>query len=229
MRAIIADDHQIIRVGLSAILGAEPDIQVIGEATSAREALALVAREKPDIAILDLNFPDGSALTVLPDLLAASPATRVLVLTMHSEAQVVRTALAAGVHGFLNKAANPQEVVRAVRSVAQGRAFVSVPFAGGGLADLVTNQEPPVRAPSAPPESSAPPRAEGRKLSEREREILKLFARGLTHRQIAEGLGLSVKTVETYRSRLGDRFGARSRAELVEAAQKLGLLTDNDR
>ena len=91
MRAIIADDHQIIRVGLSAILGAEPDIQVIGEATSAREALALVAREKPDIAILDLNFPDGSALTVLPDLLAASPDTRVLVLTMHSEAQVVRT------------------------------------------------------------------------------------------------------------------------------------------
>jgi DNA-binding NarL/FixJ family response regulator len=226
MRAIIADDHQIIRVGLSAILKSEPDIQVIGEATSAREALALVAREKPDVAILDLNFPDGSALAVVPELLLASPDTRILVLTMHSEAQMVRNALSSGVHGFLNKAAEPQEVVRAVRSVAQGRAFVSVPFASGGLLDLVTGEEL-ARSDSAPPDSVAP-RPEGRKLSEREREILKLFARGLTHRQIAEALGLSVKTVETYRSRLGDRFGARSRTELVDAAHRLGLLTDDE-
>ena len=220
MRAIIADDHQIIRVGLSAILSSESDIQVVGEATSAREALALALREKPDVAILDLNFPDGSALGVLPELTEGSPDTRILVLTMHSEAQVVRNALALGVHGFLNKAADPQEVVRAVRSVAQGRAFVSVPFAGGGLADLVAAQHAP-RSDLPPPEHG--PRVEGRKLSEREREILTLFARGLTHRQIAEALRLSVKTVETYRSRLGDRFGARTRAELVEAARQLGL------
>jgi two-component system response regulator NreC len=222
MRVIIADDHQIIRVGLSAILASEPDIEVLGSAASASEALTLCVSEKPDVAILDLNFPDGSGLGIVPRILLASPETRILVLTMHGEPQVVRSALAAGAHGFLNKAAEPQEVVRAVRSVAQGRAFVSVPLAQGGLGDLMSSPQQGAAEPLSTDTGAL--RIEGRKLSQREQEILTLFAQGKTHRQIAEALGLRVKTVETYRSRLGDRFGARTRAELVECAQKLGLL-----
>jgi two-component system response regulator NreC len=221
MRVTIADDHQIIRVGLRSILQAEADIQVVAEATSAAEALATVEQAKPDVSILDLNLPDGSGLSIVPALLEASPETRILVLTMHAEPHIIRSALAAGVHGFLNKAAEPEEVVRAVRSVAQGRAFVSVPMMGG-LGEVVGNAEPDPRA--AALAESVRPRDTGRPLSEREREILGLFAGGLTHRQIAEQLGLSVKTVETYRSRLGDRFGARSRGELVRCARELGLL-----
>jgi two-component system response regulator NreC len=223
MRVTLADDHQIIRVGLRSILQAEPDIAVVGEATSAAEAVTTVSQARPDVAILDLNLPDGSGLSVVPQLLEASPDTRILVLTMHAEPHIIRSALAAGVHGFLNKAAEPDEVVRAVRSVAQGRAFVSVPLAGGlgGLGGVVaSSDEAPLRASG----ESQRPRDTGRPLSEREREILALFAGGLTHRQIAERLGLSVKTVETYRSRLGDRFGARSREELVRCARELGLL-----
>jgi two-component system response regulator NreC len=220
MRVSLADDHQIIRVGLRSILQAEPDISVVAEATSAAEALATVSQVKPDVTILDVNLPDGSGLSIVPALLEASPDTRILVLTMHAEPHIIRSALAAGVHGFLNKAAEPEEVVRAVRSVAQGRAFVSVPLAGG-LGGVVGSEHE--ARPSVASESQRP-RDTGRPLSEREREILALFAGGLTHRQIAEQLKLSVKTVETYRSRLGDRFGARSRSELVRCARELGLL-----
>jgi two-component system response regulator NreC len=222
MRVSIADDHQIIRVGLRSILQAEPDIQVVAEATSCAEALSTIELAKPDVAILDLNLPDGSGLAVVPALLETSPDTRILVLTMHAEPHIIRSALAAGVHGFLNKAAEPEEVVRAVRAVAQGRAFVSVPLSGG-LGELVATGSEDSRPP-APLRDSARPRDSGRPLSDREREILALFASGLTHRQIAAQLKLSVKTVETYRSRLGDRFGARSRGELVQCARELGLL-----
>jgi two-component system response regulator NreC len=221
MRVTIADDHQIIRVGLKSILQAEADIEVVGEATSCAEALTTVGQAKPDVSILDLNLPDGSGLGVVPALLEASPDTRILVLTMHAEPHIVRNALAAGVHGFLNKAAEPEEVVRAVRSVAQGRAFVSVPLSGG-LGELVGGAPDDARLSGV--RESTRPRDSGRPLSEREREILALFAGGLTHRQIAAQLKLSVKTVETYRSRLGDRFGARSRIELVKCARELGLL-----
>jgi DNA-binding NarL/FixJ family response regulator len=221
MRVTIADDHQIIRVGLRSILQAEPDIEVVGEATCCAEALSTIEQAKPDVTILDLNMPDGSGLAVVPSLLEASPETRILVLTMHAEPHIIRSALAAGVHGFLNKAAEPEEVVRAVRSVAQGRAFVSVPLSGG-LGELVGSGASGEEARA--PRESVRPRDSGRPLSEREREILALFASGLTHRQIAEQLKLSVKTVETYRSRLGDRFGARSRGELVRCARELGLL-----
>jgi two-component system response regulator NreC len=222
MRVTVADDHQIIRVGLRSILQAEPDMEVVGEATNAREALDLIGREKPDVAILDLNLPDSSGLSIVPAILTSAPNTRILVLTMHSEPQVIRSALSVGVHGFLNKAAEPEEVVRAVRSVAQGRGFVSVPLEAGGLIDLVARDGG--SSPLTTPKEAGLVRDSGRPISEREREILALFARGLTHRQIAEELGLRVKTVETYRSRLGDRFGARSRADLVRCAREMGLL-----
>lgn len=222
MRVTIADDHQIIRVGLASILRATGDIDVVGEATNCAEALALISATKPEVAILDINMPDGSGLSIVPSVLSTSPETRILVLTMHSEPHVIRSALTSGVRGFLNKGAEPEEVVRAVRSVAQGRAFVSVPLAPDQVADLLGKDSP--SAPPPTPKEQGKLRDSGRPLSEREREVLTLFARGLTLRKIAEQLGLSLKTVETYRSRLGDRFGARSREELTQCARNLGLL-----
>jgi two-component system response regulator NreC len=210
MRITIADDHQIIRVGLRSMLAAQPDLEVVGEAGTIHSSLSMIEREQPDVAILDLNMPDGFGLDVLPRIRAASPNTKVLILTMHSEQDTVRRSLAVGVHGFLNKIAEPEEVVNAVRTVAAGRFFVSVPMevvGRGGKAPTVMS----------PPQSSRP-------LSERERQVLELFARGLTHREISEQMGVRLKTVETYRSRLGDKLGARTRQELVEHARAMGLV-----
>lgn len=210
MRITIADDHQIIRVGLRSMLAAQPDLEVVGEAGTIHSSLSMIEQEQPDVAILDLNMPDGFGLDVLPRIRAASPNTKVLVLTMHSEQDTVRRSLAVGVHGFLNKIAEPEEVVNAVRTVAAGRFFVSVPM------------EAPGRSPK-PPAVGAQPHA-SRPLSERERQVLELFARGLTHREISEQMGVRLKTVETYRSRLGDKLGARTRQELVEHARAMGLV-----
>jgi two-component system response regulator NreC len=210
MRITIADDHQIIRVGLRSMLSAQPDLEVVGEAGTIHGSLSMIEQEQPDVAILDLNMPDGFGLDVLPRIRSASPNTKVLVLTMHSEQETVRRSLAVGVHGFLNKIAEPEEVVNAVRTVAAGRFFVSVPMEAAGRQ---TKGMPP-----------APQAQASRPLSERERQVLELFARGLTHREISEQMGVRLKTVETYRSRLGDKLGARTRQELVEHARAMGLV-----
>jgi two-component system, NarL family, response regulator NreC len=141
----------------------------------------------------------------------------VLILTAHLEPEIARRSLLAGIHGFLNKAAESIDVVHAVRVIAAGRSFFSVPLDGGRLGDFLASEK-------VEPEVSPTRTDSGRPMSYRERQVLELFARGLTHRQIADSLGLRVKTVETYRSRLGDRFGVRSREELVRCALDLGLV-----
>jgi len=216
LRIVIADDHRIIRVGLRTILLQQADMEVVGEADTAATALQLIIKEKPDVAILDVTLPDDSGLSILPNIAKVSPATRVLILTAHAAPEVARRALSAGIHGYVTKAAESLDVVHAVRIIAAGRSFFSVPLDDAKLSDFFTlSQTGPVAAPSR--EDS------GRPMSTREREVLELFVRGLTHRQIAESLGLQVKTVETYRSRLGDRFGVRTREELVRCALDLGL------
>jgi len=218
LRITIADDHQIIRVGLRAILEDQGDMEVVAEAGTAEGALEIIRSTLPDVAIIDLNLPDGFGLTIVPAIRAASPATRILVLTMHEESDVVRKALASGIHGYVNKGADPDEVVRAVRSVARGRSYLNVSLEQVGFGDLVTD------APAVPKPDAVLAATKSSRLSDREREVLGLFARGRTHREIAEQLGLRLKTVETYRSRLGDKFGARSRADLVRCAREQGLI-----
>jgi two-component system, NarL family, response regulator NreC len=217
----ISDDHRLLRIGLRAVLEQEPDFRVVGEADTVRSTLELVRACRPHVAIVDLNMPDGSGLSAVPAIRAESPETRLLVLTMHVEPEIVRRSVAAGVHGYINKAAELDEVVRAVRTVACGRSVLGVPLNEAGLDQLLA-----VEAANAnSPWTSA---LEAKPLSERERQVLVLFARGGTHRQIANQLGVSTKTVETYRSRLGHKFGARSRGDLIQCALALGLLEPNE-
>jgi two-component system response regulator NreC len=208
VRVAIVDDHKICQFGLRMMLQAQPDISVVGGADSARAALELVASEKPDVVTLDIRIQHESGLLLLPKLLEASPKTRVLVVSVHEDQETLRDALARGAHGYVNKAAEADEIVGGVRSVARGRSFWSVPLEPG----------PPL------PEEASAPRPSARPLSERERQILQLYAGGHTQRQIADRLGLRLKTVETYRSRLGDKFGVRSRDQLIDCARQLGLL-----
>jgi DNA-binding NarL/FixJ family response regulator len=215
MRLTIADDHQIVRVGLRALLEAQPDLTVVGEAATADGALKLILEEQPDVALLDINMPGGSGLTVVSTVRATLPSTRLLVLSMHADWDTVRDAVTRGAHGYISKSAEPDEIVQAVRSVAAGRAFLSVPADAQAACMLRSDPPPP------PSRSSAPP---ARSLSERERQVLELFARGYTHRQIAEALGIRAKTIETYRARLGAKFGARTLAEIVHSAREHGLL-----
>lgn len=217
MRVIIADYHLIVRVGLRVVLQQAGDIQVAGEASSRREALELVALERPEVAIIDVNLPDGLGFSIVPALLAAAPGLRVLLLSAHEGPDMVRRSIAAGVHGYLSKEVQPEELLLAVRSLAAGKTFLSVPLERSGLYEMFTFE-------SGAGSSSRRPSAVAQRLSGRERQVLELFARGYTHRQIADTLGLRAKTVETYRSRLGDKFGVRSRAELVDNARRMGLL-----
>lgn len=219
VRLAIVDDHKVCRVGLRLILERQPDFCVVGEADSAAEAAALIASVRPDVAILDVRLQAQSSLDSLPSFLSSSPGTRFLILSVHDEPQAVRDALDAGAHGFVNKAADPEEIVGGVRSLVSGRSFMSVPLQRHGSFHSAPFRD--VNHSTAAPAS----RAGARPLSEREREILQLFAIGHTHREIADRLGLRLKTVETYRSRLGDKFGVRSRRELVHCAYELGLVT----
>ncbi len=214
MRIVLADYYQVVRVGLKVVLEQQGDIHVVGEAGSAQAALDLVIAKQPDIAVFDLNFPDAAGLALVRTLAVAAPKLRLLLLTSNDEPHLVRKALAAGVHGCLTKTAEPAEVVRAVRSLAAGRSFISVPLGRSESSFPAAEVAAPV---SAVPSAARP-------LSKREQQVLELFAQGRTLRQVADILGVRAKTVETYRSRLGDKFRVRSRAELVDSARELGLL-----
>jgi two-component system response regulator NreC len=214
VRVAIVDDHKICQIGLRCMFQTQSDLTVVGGAESARSALALVTSEQPDVVTLDIRIQGESGLELLPLLLERSPKTRVLVVSVHEDQQTLREALARGAHGYVNKAADADEIVGGVRSVARGRSFWSVPLEPGPQHVLTP----------APEGEAGSLRPSARPLSEREKEILQLFAVGHTQRQIADRLGLRLKTVETYRSRLGDKFGVRSRDQLVHCARQLGLV-----
>jgi two-component system response regulator NreC len=217
IRVAIVDDHKVCRVGLRFMLEQQPDFCVVGEAGSIPEASLLFESERPDVAILDVRLSGESSLAALPVFLTVSPHTRILILSVEDAPSTVREALTGGAHGYVNKAADSDEILAGVRAVAGGRSFLSVPLRRPGLDSFVALK---------PVSHFDSVRPTARPLSEREREILQLFASGHTHRQIADLLGLRLKTVETYRSRLGDKFGVRSRVELIHCARELGLVDD---
>ena len=211
VRVALCDDHAIVRSGLRRILDAEHDLEVVGEAGSVREAVVLARAERPDVFVMDLGLPDGSGTTATAEVRKASPATRVLVLTVHDDVAYLRRAFEAGADGYMVKEAADVELVRAVRQVASGRQYVH-PSLGAALL-----------APDAPPARLGGP---GGKLSEREGEVLRLIALGLTNAEIAERLYLSVRTVETHRAHIHRKLDISSRAELVRFARAAGFLND---
>ncbi len=214
IRVILADDHAVVRAGLRAVLGAAPDIDVIGEASDGSEAVQLADTLDPDVVVMDLTMDgmDGTAAT--REIVAKHLRARVLVLTMHAEEDYLIPVLEAGAAGYLMKNAADRELVDAVRTVARGDMFIR-PSAARILAQGITKKDP-----------LDADRARFERLTDREQNVLRLTAQGYSAPEIGERLFISPKTVDTYKQRIGDKLGLTHRAEYIAFALKLGLLTE---
>ena len=209
-RVLLVDDHAVVRAGLRRVLEAEPDIEVVGEAGTARDAVLEARATKPDVILLDVVMPGESGVDVLPRLLKEAPGTKVLVLSMQDDPRYVREAFAAGASGYVLKEAADSEVVGAAREVAAGGRYLH-PALG---ARVITAEEEARAAMEADP------------LSDREREVLRLLALGHTNQEIAKMLFISVRTTETHRAHIMQKLRLKTRAELVRYALAHGLLDD---
>lgn len=215
IRIVLADDHAVLRAGLKALLNAEADLKVVGETGGENDCLNDIIARQPDVVLLDINMPCCNGLEMLGQLREKLPATRVLILTMHDDAQYLRQVLAGGGAGYVLKQAADTELLTAIRTVYNGGIFLHPEHAKILLEDSLTQSAP------APP--SEDPTA---RLSDREQEVLRLIALGHTNKEIAEMLYLSVKTVETYKARVMEKLNLNSRAALVRFALNHGLLDD---
>jgi DNA-binding NarL/FixJ family response regulator len=209
VRILIADDHPVFRFGLRALLGAEPDFAVVGEATTGEEALALAESLQPDVVLMDVNMPGMNGIEATRRILEISPGIGVLIVTMFDDDASVFAAMRAGARGYLLKGAAGEETIRAIRSVSEGEAIFS-PAVARRLIQYF----------SSPPASQAPVFPE---LTEREREVLQLIAQGYTNAAIAERLTLSPKTVRNHVSNIFGKLQVAGRAEAIIRARDAGL------
>jgi two-component system response regulator NreC len=212
IRTVVVDDHAVVRSGIKLLLDREEDIEVVGEAGDAKDAIFRARALKPDVMLLDVVMPGESGIDVLPKLLKESPGTKVLVLSMQDDPNYVREAFAAGAAGYVLKEAADEEVVSAVREIAAGGNYV----------------HPALGARMVAAEAEARAAAEADPLSEREREVLRLLALGHTNQEIAKMLYISVRTAETHRAHIMQKLGLTTRAELVRYALSHGLLEEEE-
>lgn len=206
IRVMLVDDHAVLRAGLRLLINSQSDLEIVGEAASAKEALPLIRQQKPDVISLDLSMPGGGGMSLLEELKEEGLPARVLVLTMHDDPAYFRSAVEAGAAGYVVKTAADSELLTAIRAVHDGRLFISMPC-GGSEALL-----------------RAEPEMTSNKLSEREQQVLQMLAEGHTNKEIGVKLDLSVKTIETYRARICSKLQLRSRADMVQYALEMGLL-----
>jgi DNA-binding NarL/FixJ family response regulator len=214
LRIFLADDHAVVREGLKALVNAQPDMEVIGEAGDGQSACEQVPRLLPDVAVLDVSMPGVSGAQAAEQLRQACPAVKVLALTVHEDRGYLRQLLEAGAAGYVLKRAAAEELIRAIRTVAAGGVYLDPTLAGKVVGGFV-------RKPGGKGEP------EGGELSEREGEVVRLVALGYSNKEIAARLELSVKTVETYKARSLEKLGLHSRADLVRYALRCGWLQDS--
>jgi DNA-binding NarL/FixJ family response regulator len=214
MNVLLVEDHALVRQGVRALLDEEPDINVVGEAGQAREALKLVEELRPDIVLMDLSLPGMDGVELTRRIRKRFPSTRVLVLSMHDSEEYVSRALRGGAAGYILKQSTSTELVLALRAVAAGSTFLSPGVSQILISDYVR------RAASRERDEAALG-----VLTPREREVLQLIARGLNNRQIAERLYISIKTVETHRGNMMRKLDVHDRASLVRFAIDAGLIT----
>lgn len=207
VRVLICDDHTLVRAGLRRLLESFDDIEVVAEASSADEAVLRTQQALPDIVLLDLSMPGRSGFQALEELRRTSPETAVVIMSMHDDAMHVREALMRGASGFVVKEAAPAELEIAIRAAASGRTFLS----------------PQVSAPQLRSRRNGSGKVDHGDLDSlprRQREILSALGAGRTTKQIAGDLGISVKTVETHRSRMMEAIGCRNAVELLRVAMR---------
>jgi len=209
VRVVLIDDHPVLREGLAMFLQHQEDVECVGQAADQAAASELVQRERPDIAVVDLALGAEDGLELVRSMRSLSPQTKTLVLTMHEEHDYVRAAVLAGANGYALKRGSAKDVIEAIRRV----------MAGENYLDPSLGKEPwesYLVSPSSEQRLAV--------LTPRERQVFELVARGVTHREIAEQLGIGKKSVDTYRARLYQKLGINSRAELVEVAIAHGVL-----
>ena len=205
-KVVLADDHSVVREGLRLMLDAQPNLRVVAEAGDVDTALRMTRAHRPGVLVLDLNMPGRPSLEAIPELLEASPDTRIVILTMQDEPALAQATLRAGASGYVVKDAAGDELVQAVQLALQNETYLH-PQLGARLARL---------EPQTPEDDDD--------LTDREREVLRLIALGHTNGEIGEQLFLSVRTVESHRAHIQQKLGLSTRAELVRYALDRGLI-----
>lgn len=209
IRLLIADDHILFRDGLTALLLDEPDFEVLDQAGTGEEALSLTRQHQPDVVLLDISMPILSGLEVACQINAELSAIKILMLTIHEEENFFFEALRAGANGYVLKGARSDELMNAIRIVHAGKTYLPPSLAGSLVQDFLSRQ-------ASPPADDS--------LTSREYDVLALIAKGLTNRQIADKLSLSLSTIKTHRAHIYQKLNLNDRASLVAYARRYGLL-----
>jgi len=212
IRLLLVDDHTVLRAGLRALLSTQLDIEVVGEAGGGYDAIQRACVLHPDVVILDITMQDMNGLEAATRIKRECPAARILILTMHEDERYLHSALKSGASGYLIKRAADSELVSAIRAVARGEMVIHSSMTKALIEDALG-----VRTPDPSP-------AEVHRLSDREKEVLRLIALGYTYEQIGEQLTVSAKTVATYKARLMEKLGIQGRNALVRYAMDQGWL-----
>lgn len=213
VRVVLVDDHAILRQSLKMLLGARPEIEIVGEASDGREAIALCERLKPDVVLMDLSMPELNGIEATRQLKRSCPATRVIVLSAYGDQDQLREALRAGATGYVIKRSDIEELTMAIQMVRRGNTYFSADLASSVDISEVIYQS---RRPEA--------RSDADSLTSREREVLQLIAEGNTGKDIAGKLYISPKTVEGHKTRIMSKVGARNRADLIRFALRSGIV-----
>lgn len=211
IRVVLADDHAIVREGLKALVNAEPDMEVVGEAADGDAAYHMTCELRPEVLIVDLSMPEGGGAAAAERVRAECADVKVIALTVHEEPQYVGRLLAAGATGYVLKRAAAADLVRAVRAVALGDTYIDPSIAHTIVSGFLEAE-------------AASPAVQDDGLSERERDVLVRIAQGFSNKEIAAALGLSVKTVESYKSRVAEKLELRTRVDIVRYAAARGWL-----
>jgi len=212
VRVLLVDDHPVMRAGVKTLLSVESDFEVVAEAGDGLTAVSLARTILPDVVVMDVSLPQLGGTEATKRILAADPSLRVLALSAHEEAAFARVLLDAGAAGYALKRSACEELVRAVRIVASGGTYVD-PSLTGALVGVGQRRQSPGGMPAV-------------SLSEREAEVIRLIAEGHTSKEMAQNLGLSPRTLETYKARAMSKLNLRTRAELIRYALRSGWLRD---
>jgi DNA-binding NarL/FixJ family response regulator len=211
-RIVIAEDHTILREGLKSLLSSSPDFMIVGEAGDGREAIDLVDRLKPDLVLTDLSMPRMNGMEAIREIKRRSPVTRLIVLTVHNTEEYILATLKAGADGYVLKDATHSELVMAIRSVLQGKSYLSPGISEQLIEGYLEGKK------------NLPPASPWESLTQREREILKLIAEGYRNKEIADFLYISVKTVEKHRANLMQKLDLHNTSALTAYAMEKGLI-----
>jgi len=215
IRLVLVDDHEIVRAGLRMLLGSQPDMEIVAEAGSGAEAVELARAHQPDVVLMDIAMPDMDGMEATRRLKKSCPAVAVLALTIHEEEGYFFQMLDAGASGYIPKRAAPDDLLQAIHTVHRGEVFLHSSVALVLVRDFLGR-------------GGAGTEADLSNLTEREREVLKLIAEGLTNKQIGEQLGISPKTVARHRDNITKKLNLSSRAELTRYAIQKGLISLSD-